>query len=353
MSDNTHPFWGKDPIPTNNEPLSPAQQLIMQRSQKNIEALDRINHLAWESTLSFPLVNTFSTSRRFALFNAPEYRLLRKGTMVIGGEASSGKTTLALQMAIDMLLQSPDVCLLFFTLDESLERAKRKVLSLLFANQDLLPKDKNGKRYNLAFDTLTFELQNILLEPNQQALLRRIHLCDSSYFLDPVHQGFHNAIAHVGAYRTIVLIDYLQLLPKSDHTHNLRENFNATLAFLKNQINTLNANPKNQMMLILLSQVSRATQQNTFNFRESSEIENIADSALILEYDSSPKSHATGRGKEKVLSLARNLRLIKNKDGAKATFAASMSSDIPFFHHIDIINQRYTDSSSSFKVTSP
>ncbi|NIZ19960.1 DnaB-like helicase C-terminal domain-containing protein [Entomospira culicis] len=334
------------------ENITPAQQLIINQTATTLDRLSHIQNLAGESALHFPAVKTFSTSRRFSFLNAPEYKILRKGTTVIGGEASSGKTTLALQLAIDMMLQSPDLSLLFYTLDESIERAKRKILSLLLANQDLLPKDKHGKRYNIAFDPLTQELQDILKEPSQQAILKRIHLSNDAYFLDPTHNGFHQAIAHVGAYRTIIIVDYLQLLPKANHIHNLRENFNASLAYLKDQINKLNANPQNEMLLLLLSQVTRGASQSTFNFRETSEIENIADSAIVLEYDSQPKSQPTGRGKEKVIALSRTLRLIKNKDGAKATFQAIMASDIPFFSHIDIANQRYTDSSSTFKVTS-
>lgn len=325
-------------------------QKIIDQKATTLKRLNNIHNLASQDALSFNKVETFTTSSRIQILNLPEYRLLRKGTTVIGGEASSGKTTLALQIAIDILLHNDPFQLLFFTLDESLERAKRKILSLLLANQNLLPVDEKGKRYNVAFQPINDELATILSQPKQQELLKRMHICNDEYFLHPHNEGFINAIAHIHAPKLIVIIDYLQLLPKSSSHNNLRENFNATLAYLKHQVNVLNAHDANEVLLLLISQVSRAHHQTHFAFRETSEIENIADSALVLEYIPEPKSQSTNRSREKIIVPTRTLKLIKNKDGARAVFKAYMACDIPFFNQIDTIHQRHNEQSTIFRV---
>ncbi|NIZ47658.1 DnaB-like helicase C-terminal domain-containing protein (plasmid) [Entomospira nematocerorum] len=324
---------------------------IIEQKKVTIDRLQQITHLGDHEALLFEEIKPFTISKRLEFLNLPEYRLLRPGTTIIGGEASSGKTTLSLQIAVDILLHNPKAQLLFFSLDESHTRAKRKLISLVLAMQNLLPSDKKNRRFNLAYEPLSSDLQDILASPEQQAILKRIHISDDAYFLDPINDAFINAVAHVSSQEVIIIIDYLQLLPKSGlYNSNLRENFNASLAYLKQQVNRLNNHMQARVLLLLLSQVSRSNSGSTFAFRETSEIENIADSALVLEYASQPKSQSTGRGKEKIISQARTLRLVKNKDGAKATFQAIMSPDIPFFHEIYLTNQRFTHETSIFRV---
>jgi replicative DNA helicase len=332
--------------------ISPEEQATVDRVGESIDRLAHIHNLAKSDTLQFSVVETYKTSKRLDVLNLPEYRLLRKGTTIIGGEASSGKTTLALQLAIDILLHNPHASLLFFSLDESLERAKRKAISLLLANQNLLQKDKQGRRYNLAHQPLDDLSQRLLSEPRQVELLQRIHICDDPYFLQPEHDALVHAMAHVASSQLILIVDYLQLLPKASYNSPLRENFNAQLAFLKQEVNRINNQNDRQIMLLLLSQVGRNAGGGNFNFRETSEIENMADVALVLEYASDAKSTPTGRGKEKVITAARNLRLVKNKDGAKTTFVARMASDIPFFEQVDLQQQRPSADTTVFRVGS-
>lgn len=321
---------------------------------KTTETLHRLADLQPINILSeadLPELKPYACSARFAALNHPEFRVLRKGITVIGGEASSGKTTLALQMALDVLLHNEDTALLFFSLDESKERAKRKILSLLLALQERLPLAKRATRYDLSYQPLTPEILAILKEEEQANLLSRIIISDDPYFLEKEHDAFINSVIHMKKRKVMVIVDYLQLLPKANYNGNLRENFNAILAFLKQQVNYVNSQMHHEVWLLLLSQVSRSNQSGLYSFRETSEIENIADSAFLLDQSDNNTENVI-KNKNKILSLHRNLKLIKNKDGARAIFQISMANDIPFFSHVQLLHQRVLSSNSVFRVGS-
>jgi len=216
----------------------------------------------------------YKTSDTFEALN--DIGLIRDGLIVIGGEASAGKTSFLTALGLDILTHNQNAGLLVYTLDDSKQLTARRILT-------------QASKENL-FTGKVDEWQN-----THRDLLGRIVLRDH-IDLASLDLEARAAQALIDCERLLIMIDYLQILPLPDG--DARQGHNMNLKRLKSQQARLDC------PIFLASQLNRDDKAK-WRFRETSEIENQADVALVIDTPEDDDSNE------------RTIRILKNKLGAR------------------------------------
>ena len=270
--------------------------------------------------------NIYETSHNFNLFQ--EHSIIRDSFMTIAGFSSSGKTTFATQMALDILNHNINTVLVVYSIDDSKSFIKKKMYKQLLDNND-----------NIDISTVSplgNEILNYKSHINKN-IMDRIHLFENVNLFSDINSidiyrdllaisNYHNNIANL---KLIVIIDYMQILEHDNQ--NVREGLNRACKELKNIQKHFNC------MLIALSQLS-----NEGNYRETSEIKNISD--IIIKLYNEREYIEKVLKKTSMLNTAMNFifAIEKNKAGIKGmVYKASINSNFSFAHFEQYDNKQF------------
>ncbi len=276
----------------------------------------------------------YQTSERLNVFQKDS--LFRDGFITLAGFSSSGKTSFAMQIGLDILRHNPNTALVVYSLDDSKAFLKKKIYKqLLNENQAI----------NISYIN---PIQNDILKYSgylDKSVTNRIHILESMNLFSDIGtldiyrdlKGIQNYHKTIDDLKIVVIVDYIQILEHD--SQNVREGLNRACKELKNIQKSFNC------MLIALSQLS-----NEGNYRETSEIRNISD-VIIKQY--SEKEYV-----EKVLrrnfddaqtsasALNFVFSLEKNKAGSKgALYKANINSNFIFDNFVD--NYSYSGSNKN------
>lgn len=333
MNLDEHVFADNDKQKRNNA----IKTLIENNFDDNLDLFEEINNLAFEleskndtnkkafedSLLENILQNKaikqnqYKTSSNFDFLKSEN--LVRNGFYTIAGFSSSGKTTFATQLALDLLEHNPNTVLVVYSMDDSVPFLVSKMIKQLFSDTVLSQKlseiDVNNSEK-------IFEYGKKL----DKNIVSRIHLFDNmSVFNDYSTKSVYNHLKTIQNYHSnienlnlIVVIDYLQVI-EHDYKDN-REGLNRVCKELKNIQKSFNC------MMFALSQLS-----NEGNYRETSEIRNISD-IIIKQYSEREYLERERRKVEYETSLNFIFSVEKNKSGSKGMFyKAFIGSNFNFY----------------------
>ncbi|MBP7735052.1 MAG: hypothetical protein KA369_03675 [Spirochaetes bacterium] len=255
--------------------------------------LDQIKEIANYQIRPYRLGNVFKD------LNSPDYSpLVRDGLNVIGGESSSAKTSIVTALVLEILQNNDDTVVLFYSLDDSLFVSAKRILSQMTGMNQ--------------FNT-TFDIESLNTEHNK--ILGRI-VIKEKLDLATLQIEAEKVKEQCGCKKIIICIDYLQVVPTPVDALK-REALNAAVSNLKDIQKALAADG---CIIFLISQLNRDTNSTTFRYRETSEIENVADVA----FDISGKMKVIkdpDTGKPQVIPAmedpTRRIKASKNKLGPK------------------------------------
>lgn len=240
-----------------------------------------------------PAKKPYATGETFKALNHPDYRILTDGLLVIGAEANTGKTTLMTALAVDLLANNANMCALVYSLDDGGTMTKRRVVSQIV-----------GKSL---FETHTVPRSELTAADEQ--VLKRIYVRDTIRVNDIEREALRIKKA-TGCQSIYIGIDYLQIIPLPGEKGGVREGLNEVVKRLKEIQKKLSTEG---CLLVLLSQLNRpGNEENPYTmsrFRETSEIENQADIALLMfPKDSNPNKED---------NRERKIMVVKNKKGSR------------------------------------
>lgn len=235
----------------------------------------------------------YATGETFEALNHPDYRILTDGLLVIGAEANTGKTTLMTALAVNLLTNNPNMCALVYSLDDGGTMTKKRVVSQIV-----------GKSLFESHSVPRSDLTNY-----DEQVLKRIYVRDTIR-LNDIEREALRIKKSTGCQSIYIGIDYLQIIPMPGNRGGVREGLNEVVKRLKEIQKRL---ATEGCLLVLLSQLNRVgKEENPYTmsrFRETSEIENQADVALLMDLmDSDP---------EKEDDRERKIVVVKNKKGAR------------------------------------
>ena len=251
--------------------------------------LDRLHSIASYTINPYPLGEIFQR------LNEEDYYLIRDGLITIGAEANAGKSSLLTCLSLELLQQNPQMCFLFYSLDDSDHLSGKRLLCQL--------EKRNLFKEKLIPDALHQEKKDIL---------KRIAI-KTQLNIDTVTWDVQKMKEIVGCKQIIIGVDYLQIIPNS--TDKLQREFlNDTVKSFKEIQKELEADG---CILFLLSQFNRDTKSTTYRYRETSEIENQSDVCLELFSKSQGREDSTTEGARVNEDPSRIIRVTKNKLGMK------------------------------------
>ncbi len=260
----------------------------------------------------------YNTSERLKIFQNSS--LIRDGFITMAGFSSSGKTSFAIQIGLDILMHNINTVLVIYSLDDSKAFLKKKMYKQMLNENSSIdisfinPIENNILNYESYLDKTLINRIHILENMN---LFKDVNAIDIYRDLKAI-ENYHSGIENL---KLVVIVDYIQIL-EHDSIH-VREGLNRACKELKNIQKSFNC------MLIALSQLS-----NEGNYRETSEIRNISD--VII------KQHSEKEYVEKVLkknysdnnsnnSMNFVFTIEKNKAGIKGmTYKATINSNFIF-----------------------
>ena len=254
------------------------------------------------------------------------------GLIVLAAAPSTGKTTLAKQIADNVVARHSDAACLFVSLEQSKEELRVKTLSRLSGveNRDLQrgrldttsPAWAKIVEAKDAFGTFAGRLQ--ILEGDRETTVDRIRL--AAIQLRQKTQ----------ASRLLIIVDYLQIIPTSDAYNDIRQKVNFITSELRRLGRDLDA------PVVAISSVNRAAYNQIGNgldaFKESGDIEFSADVALILKNDKEKT-----KGEANYLGATRNwsrvfLDVVKNRNGERARIEFDFYPEVSYFSEKSQIN---------------
>ena len=269
------------------------------------------------------LIDSINNTKHYDLKSTSFSKLsdfLRDSLITIGAESSVGKTSLASQLALEILENNNDTILVFYSLDDSRIFLIKKMI------MQLLSKNTKKQYYNDDIVKLIKKHKNDylkLLLSGRIAIFERLNIYNLYNQLLKLRKNAQINL-NIEEPRLIVIIDYLQII---DHENtNLREGLNKICSYLKDIQKKLNC------MMILLSQFNRSKETNIntlIRYRETSEIENISDLCINLESVQNEDSYNT------------KLYIVKNKAGDKNKVFTSLREGY-YFNIFDRFNILYT-----------
>ncbi len=243
---------------------------------KNIEINNETNKNVIENSklrniLKQKQDNTYEYEHSNTFNFLSEYDLIRNGFYVVAGFSSSGKTSFSIQLALDLLEHNENTILLVYSMDDSIPFITSKLI------KQLLDKDeKHSDKISTIAPTQTKTLYKYSKKISDN-IIDRIHIFENLNIFDNYNTKTIND--HIETIKRqqnkkdlqiIVVIDYLQVIDAQGN--DVRTALNEVCKQLKN------IQKEHKCMMLSLSQLS-----NEGNFRETSEIRNIAD-VIIKQY---------------------------------------------------------------------
>lgn len=288
-----------------------------------------------ESTMTSLLANPPKQSYNYAHSDTfdflAEHDLIRNGFYVVAGDSSSGKTTFASQFALDLLSNNKNTVLLIYSMDDSITFLMSKMIKqILDENLEL---SSRVSQIEPRHSNQLYKYQ----EHISRELTDRIHIYENLNVFDNYStESIDKNIAFVrnehsktiDDLQIIVVIDYLQVIDAQGK--EIRTALNEACKQLKN------IQKKYDCMMLSLSQLS-----NEGNFRETSEIRNIAD-IIIKQYSEAEYWEKRRKKKASVQAPTYNMKMNflfsieKNKAGAKGMmYKAFINSNYNFYDFRD------------------
>ncbi len=265
---------------------------------------------------SYPIAQTSV----FKKFEADKLNFFRDSFTTIGGNSSSGKTSLVTQLVRDLLIANENAICLFYSLDDGEYMGMRKMLQHIlnyYEPQLKLPSYSEAVAPNY--------IKNIKdNKSNIESVLKRIvileQFSDIEADIEIVKRKMSNKTEKP---LLIIALDYLHILP-NEEGKEARTFFNEMMKYLK-EIQQREAKVGG-CIFFMLSQLNRSS-STTGNaginsFRESSEIENLSDIAITIDYIKNNLE-----SDDDVLS-DRNLHIVKNKIGLKKNYTVQVNEGI-------------------------
>jgi replicative DNA helicase len=235
-------------------------------------------------------INTKPVSTGFAALDRALDGGVYEGLIFIGGITSSGKTTLALQMADSMAMQGQDV--LIFSLEMARYELMAKSISRLTLRNCLLNK-RDTSNAKTTRDVLSGARQ-ALFSKEERALYEQAcrqyedyaeHLYISEGMGDigvnEIRATIQKHITFTGS-KPAVLIDYLQLLAPYNERYTDKQNTDKAVLELKRISRDF------KVPVLAVSSLNRASYKNSIDleaFKESGAIEYSSDVLLGLQYE--------------------------------------------------------------------
>lgn len=239
---------------------------------------------------------------------------LTPGLIVLGAMPSTGKTTLAKQIADHVVATHGDAACLFVSLEQSKEELRIKTLSRLSGveNRDL----QRGRMDTVTFDSAWKKVGAAKDEFAQWAGRFQVIEGDRTTTVDRIRLAALQLRQKTQAARLLIVVDYLQILPVDDDFGDIRQKVNFVTSELRRIGRDLDA------PVLAIASVNRAAYTKTKGeldaFKESGDVEFSADVALMLVDD---KDKKTGEGN--YLGVMRKWRrvfldVVKNRNGERS-----------------------------------
>ena len=279
--------------------LSEERKKILQLEKKEVKPSTKLLSEQWNLLTSPAIKGLECLGETFKVIT--DLNIIRPGFITIGGEPSSGKSSLVTQLIKDILLKNQDYCALIISIDDSIWTTAKRILSQatftdwINENHSLLETDKTS-------------LNN---------LFSRIAISEERTIYDIATQ-ITNLKKITGRQKIIVSIDYLQLV--DIESNDIRTGLNDFTRELKEmQKNTPD------MIVFCLSQFSRQGKEKLYyKYRETSEIENLSDVCIDIEKQEEENK--------------RLIKIIKNKFGILALTGFSTSIGQSYVFQKCVIN---------------
>ncbi len=237
---------------------------------------------------------------------------LSPGLILLGAMPSTGKTTLAKQIADTVVERHKDAACLFVSLEQSKEELRIKTLSRLSGveNRDMqrgrldAGEDGWGKVAEAKASFAEYADRMLIVEGDRLTTVDRIRLA-ALQLRQKTQAG-----------RLLIVVDYLQILPVERDFGDIRQKVNFVTSELRRIGRDLDA------PVLAIASVNRAAYDKAKGaldaFKESGDVEFSADVALVMVEDKDKK-----KGDENYLGVMRNYRrvfldVVKNRNGEKA-----------------------------------
>ncbi len=278
-------------------------------------------------------INLYPTAKGSVFADFQNLHFFRDAFITIGGNTSSGKTSLVTQMVRDLIIANDNAIALFYSLDDGVFFGMRKMI------QQFVAYHNEANNTNLELPKYTKPIHtNYIADFKDQT--DRIFMRDS---FEDIETDIATVKLLSGIERPLLIIalDYLQIIPNDSGKEN-RNFYSEAIKYFK-EIQQRETE-RGGCMFLMLSQLNRSG-SNSGNaglnsYRESSEIENLSDIAINIEYASKDDSSNTNR----------ELNIVKNKIGFKKGYTAEVIDGI-ITNLVPKLSQSKNNASSSSSNT--
>lgn len=259
---------------------------------------------------------------------------LTTGLIVLGASPSTGKTTLAKQIADHVIETHTDAACLFVSLEQSKEELRVKTLSRLSGveNRDIQRGRMDTKTFASAW-TKVVEAKDAFA---QWADRMQVLEGDRLTTVDRIRLAALQLRQKTQAARLLIVVDYLQIIPTDDAFGDIRQKVNFVTSELRRIGRDLDA------PVLAIASVNRASYGNKAGgmdvYKESGDIEFSADVALVMTEDKD-----AAKGDENYLGIIRKwkpifLDVVKNRNGEKARIELRFFPEVSRFREVTKIS---------------
>lgn len=218
------------------------QNTIREVEQIPIKEIETLNEIEFKEITTFNVENA-------VLSELNKYYIFRAGLMTIGGKTHSGKTSLLLNITLDILMNNPEKNVCYIALDDSFTFIAKKIVSMI-KGKDMRNITKN-------------DWEEVVKE--KKDVFKRFFITNR-FDLDKLHKY------------DIIVLDYFQNI-ETPFNADIRNYLNKVLSEIKEFTKTGNK------LFIIVSQINRERkkEKTEFYYRETSELENVSDVCLDIE----------------------------------------------------------------------
>lgn len=239
---------------------------------------------------------------------------LTAGLLVLGASPSTGKTTLAKQIADTVLEKHPDAACLFVSLEQSKEELRVKTLSRLSGveNRDI----QRGR-----LDTMTFASAWTKVVEAKDAFAQwagRLQVLEGDRMttVDRIRLAALQLRQKTHADRLFIVVDYLQIIPTDASFADIRQK----VGFVASELRRIGRDLDAPVLAVAsVNRASYGSKGGAMNaYKESGDIEFTGDVAMVMVEDKE-----AAKGEENYLGVMRKwktvyLDIVKNRNGEKA-----------------------------------
>ncbi len=257
----------------------------------------------------------------------------RDAFITIGGNSSSGKTSLVTQMIKDLMIANSNAVCLFYSLDDGAYFGMRKAFQHF---TDFYHKTKNDNQTNFELPNYTEAISENYLDHFNTDLMdamERIIILDKYDHnhirtdIEDIKRTFKNKKKYNEKTKKeelviIIALDYLQILSNKTSIDN--KNFYSDIMDELKSIQQAETKD-NGCIFFMLSQLNRTGSKSgdvgLNDFRETSDIENLSDLAITIDYSKTDK-------KLDYTKTDRVVKIVKNKLGGKKNYTVKVNHGV-------------------------